>query len=111
MEEKNLKITRNLKVGALDAEADTELLNKCFIDNGYLDQVMDIDSPASIILGRTGSGKSALLYKIAKTTQKHVKLDPNDVSVRFLESSDIVQFFDTLGVASIFFIAYFGAMC
>ncbi|KHA71242.1 DNA repair protein [Pseudomonas chlororaphis] len=99
MEEKNLKITRNLKVGALDAEADTELLNKCFIDNGYLDQVMDIDSPASIILGRTGSGKSALLYKIAKTTQKHVKLDPNDVSIRFLESSDIVQFFDTLGVS------------
>ncbi len=99
MDEKNLKITRNLKVGALDAEADADLLNKCFIDNGYLEQVMDVDSPASIILGRTGSGKSALLYKIAKTTQKHVKLDPNDVSVRFLESSDIVQFFDALGVS------------
>ncbi|SHM13837.1 P-loop ATPase, Sll1717 family [Phytopseudomonas punonensis] len=99
MDEKILKITRNLKVGALDAEADTDLLNKCFIDNGYLDQIMDVDSPASIILGRTGSGKSALLYKISKTAQKHVQLDPNDISIRFLESSDIVQFFDALGVS------------
>jgi len=99
MDEPVLKITRNLKVGALDAEADTELLNKCFIDNGYLSQIMDVDSPASIILGRTGSGKSALLYKVAKTAQKYVKLDPNDISVRFLESSDIIQFFDSLGVS------------
>lgn len=99
MDEPVLKITRNLKVGALDAEADTDLLNKCFIDNGYLTQIMDVDSPASIILGRTGSGKSALLYKVAKTAQKFVKLDPNDISVRFLESSDIIQFFDSLGVS------------
>lgn len=99
MDEKTLKITRNLKVGALDAEADTDLLNKCFVDNGYLAQIMDVESPASIVLGRTGSGKSALLYKVAQTTQKHVRLDPNDVSVRFLESSDIVQFFDALGVS------------
>lgn len=99
MDEKNLKITRNLKVGALDAEADTDLLNKCFVDNGYLAQIMDVESPASIVLGRTGSGKSALLYKVAQATQKHVRLDPNDVSVRFLESSDIVQFFDALGVS------------
>ena len=99
MDEKNLKITRSLKVGALDAEADTDLLNKCFVDNGYLAQIMDVESPASIVLGRTGSGKSALLYKVAQTTQKHVRLDPNDVSVRFLESSDIVQFFDALGVS------------
>ncbi|MGY3170846.1 hypothetical protein ACVWYU_000219 [Pseudomonas sp. TE12234] len=99
MDEPVLKITRNLKVGALDAEADTDLLNKCFIDNGYLSQIMDVDSPASIILGRTGSGKSALLYKVAKTAQKFVKLDPNDISVRFLESSDIIQFFDSLGVS------------
>lgn len=44
MEEKILKITKNLKVGALDAEADRDLLNKCFVDNGYLTQIMDVDS-------------------------------------------------------------------
>lgn len=98
MEEKRIKITRNLKVGALDAEADTELLSRCFVDNGYLGQLLDVDSPESIILGRTGSGKSALLYKVAATAQKCVKLDPNDISIRFLEYSDIIQFFDALGI-------------
>lgn len=98
MDDKKIKITRNLRVGALDAEADTELLSRCFVDNGYLSQLLDVDSPESIILGRTGSGKSALLYKVAVTAQKSVKLDPNDISIRFLEYSDIIQFFDALGI-------------
>lgn len=98
MDDKSLKITRNLKVGALDAEGDADLLNRCFVDNGYLNRLMDVDSPESIILGRTGSGKSALLYKIQSIAQKVVKLDPNDISVRFLEYSDIIQFFCELNI-------------
>ncbi len=98
MDERNLKISRNLKVGALDAEGDAELLNRCFVDNGYLSRLLDVDSPESIILGRTGSGKSALLYKILSSAQKVVKLDPNDISVRFLEYSDIIQFFGALNI-------------
>lgn len=98
MDEKNLKITRNLKIGALDAEGDSDLLNRCFVDNGYLTRLMDVESPESIILGRTGSGKSALLYKIQSMAQKVVKLDPNDISVRFLEYSDIIQFFLALNI-------------
>jgi len=98
MDDKSLKITRNMKIGALDAEGDAELLNRCFVDNGYLSRLMDVDSPESIILGRTGSGKSALLYKIQYMAQKVVKLDPNDVSVRFLEYSDIIQFFCALNI-------------
>lgn len=98
MEERKVVITRNLKIGALDAEADTELLNRCFIDNGYLSQLMDVDAPESIVLGRTGSGKSALLYWVTIKAQKYVKLDPNDISIRFLEHSDIIQFFDALGI-------------
>lgn len=98
MDEKMLKITRNLKVGALDAEGDSDLLNRCFVDNGYLTRLMDVDSPESIILGRTGSGKSALLYRIKSIAQKVVKLDPNDISVRFLEYSDIIQFFSALNI-------------
>ena len=98
MEDVKLKITRNLKIGALDAEADTELLNRCFIDNGHLSLLSDIDNPASIILGRTGSGKSALLLKLESITQKSIKLDPNNISIRFLENSDIIQFFEELGI-------------
>lgn len=98
MEEAKIKITRNLKLGSLDAEADTELLKKCFVDNGHLLLLTNTENPASIILGRTGSGKSALIYKIQETTQKSTKLDPNDISLKFLEHSDIIQFFEALGI-------------
>lgn len=98
MEDKKLKIARNMKVGALDAETDLALLDTCFVDNGYLEQLTDVKNPLSLVLGRTGSGKSALLYKVQQSTPKTVRLDPNDISVRFLEYSDIIQFFDALEI-------------
>ncbi len=91
-------IRKGLKIGELDAEADTELLGACFVDNGQLSALLDIKSPASVILGRTGSGKSALLYKISQVVEHSAMLDPNDISIRFLEHSNIIQFFNEIDV-------------
>ena len=93
------KIKKGLKVGELDAEADSSMLETCFLDNGQLKYLADVHSPQSIILGRTGSGKSAFLYKISLMVgNSSSTLDPNDISIRFLEHSNIVQFFNELGV-------------
>lgn len=91
-------IKRGLRIGDLEAETDKELLSACFIDNGDLDLLVDVDKPESIIVGRTGSGKSALLLQIQKHVDKSKMLDPNDISIRFLEHSDIIQFFESIGV-------------
>ena len=91
-------IKRGLKLGELHAEADRDLLNSCWIDNGYLEKLLDMTSNSSIILGRTGSGKSALLQKISVDAEHTVMLDPDDVSIRFLEHSNIIQFFTEIGV-------------
>lgn len=91
-------IKKGLKIGELDAEADFDLLSSCFIDNGQLSLLLDITSPASVVIGRTGSGKSALLYKISKDVEHSAMLDPNDISIRFLEHSNIIQFFNEIGV-------------
>lgn len=77
-------IRKGLKLGELDAEADKDLLLSCFIDTGELSRLMSVDDPAAIVLGRTGSGKSALLLKINETAEHSVFLDPNDISIRFL---------------------------
>lgn len=98
MGDPNIKITRNLKVGALDAETDSSLLDKCFVDKGDLNELLDVSNPTAIILGRTGSGKSALIRKIETSTDQCSRLDPNDISVRFLEYSDIIKFFDALDI-------------
>lgn len=91
-------IKRGLRIGDLEAETDKELLSACFVDNGDLDLLIDVDRPESIIVGRTGSGKSALLLQIQKYVDKSKMLDPNDISIRFLEHSDIIQFFESIGV-------------
>lgn len=93
-----IKIKRNTNVGDLDAETDNEFLDSCFVDKGYLDELLDVNNPRSIIVGRTGAGKSALLYKASSAIENFKKIDPNDISVKFLEHSNIIQFMDNLGV-------------
>lgn len=96
MQEK-IVIRRGIKLGELDAEADKNLLESCFVDNGLLDELLDVSSPLSIVLGRTGSGKSALLHMVTTKAQHFTKLDPNDISIRYLEQSTIIRFFTGLG--------------
>lgn len=91
-------IKKGLKIGELDAEADSDLLASCFVDNGQLENLIDVSSPASVVLGRTGSGKSALLYKVSLDVEHSAMLDPNDISIRFLEHSNIIQFFNEIDV-------------
>lgn len=93
-----ITIRRGLRLGDLEAETDIELLSETFIDNGELPLLEDVQRAESIIVGRTGAGKSALLIELASRAHAFKILDPNDISVRFLESSDIIQFFETIGV-------------
>lgn len=86
-------IRQNFKIGELDAESDIQLLESCFIDSGYLSKLLDPQDTSSIVIGRTGAGKSALLHMVASDAYKFKKLDPNDISIRFLEHSDIIGFF------------------
>ena len=92
------KITRNLKIGDLEAETDKTLLLRCFIDNGTLSPLLDVNLPESIVIGRTGSGKSALLIAIEDREERAYFIDPHSISIRYLEHSDIIQFFNALGV-------------
>lgn len=91
-------IKQNFKIGELDAESDSNLLESCFVDSGYLSKLLDASDTASIVVGRTGAGKSALLHMVANNAYKFKKLDPNDISIRFLEHSDIISFFEELNV-------------
>ncbi|MFN2993088.1 P-loop ATPase, Sll1717 family [Serratia plymuthica] len=93
-----ITIRQNFKIGELDAESDTILLESCFIDSGYLSKLLDPFDNSSIVRGRTGAGKSALLHMVMNRAYKCRRLDPNDISIRFLEQSDIIAFFETLNV-------------
>ena len=91
-------IKKGLRIGDLEAETDKSLLKDVFVDSGDLDLLTDVSKPESIIIGRTGSGKSALLIEAERKVYKSVFLDPNHISISFIEQSDIIQFFEELGV-------------
>jgi hypothetical protein len=46
------------------AEEDTQFLSECFVDTGDVRHLLDCESPNRIIVGRTGSGKSALIFRL-----------------------------------------------
>lgn len=94
----SIVIKKGLKLGELDAEADKDLLERCFVDTGDLERLMDTENPSAIIVGRTGAGKSALLYKISKSAEHVTEIDPNNISIKFLEHSNIIDFLTELDV-------------
>jgi len=61
------RFRRHSYIGAADAEEDHEFLSECFIDSGDLETLADCKKPQRIILGRTGTGKTALLTRLIET--------------------------------------------
>lgn len=97
-EEAGALIWRNCAIGALDAETDEKLLAACYVDNGCLDAIRDIASPQSIILGRTGAGKSAAVIRLAQLEPNVISVDPLELAFKHIENSTVIGFFQKAGV-------------
>lgn len=96
--ESDTVIWRNMSIGAPDAEADRDLLSSCFVDNGALDLIRDPDNHASIVIGRTGQGKSAVLLQLDEIEQNSIEIKPLELAFRFVENSTVIRFFEDAGV-------------
>lgn len=89
---------RNIRVGSPDAENDDLFLESCFIDTGDLDVLKDCRDPRRIVLGRTGSGKTALLQKILQDEEHVIELPPEALSISYISNSNIIAFFENVGL-------------
>ena len=87
-----------MSVGEADAENDSSFLEHCFIDNGDYDLLVDTTSPQSVVLGRTGVGKSALLEQLEKKCERVIRIEPEELALRHVSNSTILSFFEELGV-------------
>lgn len=92
------RFRRNDNIGTADAEADEEFLSECFLETGDLEVLRDYRSPKRIIVGRTGTGKSALLRRLAAVEENTIELQPEVLSLNYLTNSTILKFFENLGV-------------
>jgi hypothetical protein len=89
---------KHMSVGAPAAEDDTEFLADCFVNSGDIDVIEDVKISRCVIVGRTGSGKSALIKHILSTEDHAIKISPEALSLTYISNSSIITYFEELGV-------------
>ncbi len=85
-------------VGSAAAEQDSQFLDECFVDTGDGKVLLDIKNPKRIIVGRTGAGKTALLYHLKNSGAHVIQLSPHNLSLNFIATNKVISFFEEAGV-------------
>jgi hypothetical protein len=91
------RFRRHSSIGSAAAEEDEQFLSTCFVDTGDLTTLVDCRDPKRIILGRTGSGKTALLNRLSEEKDA-ILISPESLAFNYLTNSNILQFFLEAGV-------------
>ena len=94
----NFKFRKNSSIGAAAAEDDHHFLEKCYIDTGDLAVLTDLTNPKRIVVGRTGSGKTALLKRLKDAQPNVSEISPFNLAVEFVSNSQVIRFFSEAGV-------------
>lgn len=89
---------RHDNVGAAAAEHDAQFLADCFVDTGDVNYLLDRNNPRRIIVGRTGAGKTALLFHLVQSASHVIQLSPHDLSLNFIATNKVIAFFEEAGV-------------
>lgn len=93
-----LKLKPGLTIGTAGAETDEAFLYDSFLQTGYFDAALDARDPRFLVVGRTGSGKTALLNMVERTSSHVVRIDPVELHFQHIANSNIVGFISSLGV-------------
>jgi hypothetical protein len=86
------------RIGAADALEDQEFLSQCFLDTGLLGVLRNVDDPRRIVLGRTGSGKTALILQLESTEPRCIRIEPESLALPYVSNSTVLDFVSRLGV-------------
>ncbi len=89
---------KHMSVGEADAAQDESFLSDCFVDIGDYDVISNTENSQSIILGRTGAGKSALIERLANNCENIIRIEPESLALRHISNSTVLKFFESLDV-------------
>lgn len=97
MSANKIVLKSGLKIGESCAEDDHNYLEYCFIEKEQLERLIDLNNNGSILLGRTGAGKTAILSELTSTSELRVtKLDPEALFFQYVSNSKTFDFFAAL---------------
>lgn len=86
-------------IGAASAEDDIEFLKACFVETEDYEVLEAKEDIRQIVLGRTGSGKSALFeYLKQKEQDRVISIDPQELALTYVSNSSVIKYFSDLGV-------------
>ena len=85
-------------IGYADAVQDKQFLEECFIPRSELDILVDVGRPECVLVGRTGTGKTAILQKLNTSQERVMIIYPEDLALAYLSDNSIIAFFHELGV-------------
>ena len=94
----NIIIRPGTIIGHADADDDDEFLFEGFVELQQFKEIISLESPKSILIGRTGSGKTAIIRKIEKSFDHVIRIDPKEVAMDHVANSTIVSFLEDLKV-------------
>ena len=93
------RFRRTDTIGAASAEDDTEFLKTCFVETGNYENLKDQQNIRQIVLGRTGSGKSALFERLKHEEKERViSIEPDNLALNYVSNSSMIKYFSDLGV-------------
>lgn len=85
-------------IGEPAAEDDDDFLFDTFFEHHAYRAVTDVSGPRFLLVGRTGTGKTAMLRKIEDQFENVIRIDPQELSLQYISNSDIISFFQDNGV-------------
>ncbi|PTR09935.1 hypothetical protein C8R32_10221 [Nitrosospira sp. Nsp5] len=94
----SFRIRRGISIGEPEAESDGKYLSECFINTGDYETLVDLESSQRIIIGRTGVGKSALIYRLKQIEDNVIEIQPADLSLNYISNSDFIRTLENAGV-------------
>lgn len=85
-------------IGGIAAETDP-LLATCFISTNCFEAASNINDPRCAIIGRAGTGKTAILDEIKRRYGENtITIDPEALAFQFLGKSEMIRALRTSGV-------------
>lgn len=91
-------IRKNFSVGSRSAETDAAFLADCFVENDAFSEITNPDNSKSILLGRTGTGKTAIVETIKRTRKNCYEFDVAAMAFQYIANNTTIRALEHQGV-------------
>ena len=106
MAQNKIIINAGSNIGSNSAENDDAFLFEAFVSNPVIADLVGQQHHRNFILGRTGSGKTALIRILQRSAERPASINVYDMAMTYVANSDIFAFLDSMDAPLHLFFQY-----